>query len=273
MTKVIEERSVGPFEYPTERDLDSLFRRHSGDPMENGWRVRMRYRFRYHKPGSWYQAVVDRLVTGESHWLEVGGGKTVFPENRDLSRELAERSKLLVGVDPSGNILQNYLVDERHQLMIEDYKTEKRFDLITLHMVAEHIEQPEGVVDALARLAKPDGYVVVYTPNKWAFMSIMARLIPNRFHAFFARLIAPGRKDEDVFPTRFKMNTRKQLRTQFEKVGFREVVFAYLDDCVVMRRFRITYFLELFVWKLLRLLKVGFPENNLLGVYQKQARL
>lgn len=230
----------------------------------------MRHRFRYFTPEAWYQALVDQLVTDDCRWIDVGGGKSVFPHNRKLSCELAERCDRLVGVDPSDNLDQNDLVDERCKSTIEYYQSAELFDLATLRMVAEHIEHPELVVKSLARLIKRTGHVVIYTPNRWSLLAVMASLIPNKLHASVARLLSPDRKDEDVFPTCYRMNTRSRLKKLFEEGGFREVGFAYLDDCVVFARFRATCVLELALWKVCRLLRVRYPENNLLGVYQKQ---
>ncbi|PHR94613.1 MAG: hypothetical protein COA78_31975 [Blastopirellula sp.] len=258
------------FSFPSEETLASLFRRHDGDPVQNGWCVRMRHKFGYFTPEAWYQAVVDNLVTDESKWIDVGGGKSIFPFNEKLSCELAERSDFLVGVDPSDNINQNDLVNERSQTMIEDYQTDETFDLATLRMVAEHIEHPEIVIDKLAQLIRPTGHVVIYTPNKWSILSIMASLIPDKFHASFARLISSGRKDEDVFPTCYKMNTRNRLRELFEEGGFKEVGFAHLDDCVVLQQYPFAYRCELTLWKLFRLIRLRYPENNILGIYQRQ---
>lgn len=261
---------MNTFVFPIEEALDSLFRKHSGDPLQHGWRIKMQYRFRYFPPEAWYQAVVDQIVTDECRWIDVGGGKSIFPDNHKLSRELAERCDHLVGVDPSDNLDQNDLVDERCKATIEQYHSDEVFDLATLRMVAEHIEQPEMVVQSLARLIKPTGYVVIYTPNRWSFLSAMASLIPNSLHAFLARLLAPDREDEDIFPTCYKMNTRRRLRNLFKEGGFREVGFAYLDDTSILQRFRVTCFLELALRKVFHLLRVRYPENNLLGIYQKQ---
>ena len=258
------------FTFPSQKTVDAVFRRHFGDPLQNGWRVRMRHKFGYFLPEEWYQAVVDQMVTDKCRWIDVGGGKSIFPDNRRLSAELAERCAHLVGVDPSEGIDQNDLVDERVKNTIEEYRSDELFDLATLRMVAEHIAEPDAVIQSLARLIKTSGCVVVYTPNKWSFLSLAACLIPNKLHASFSRLLWPGRQDEDVFPTCFRMNTRKRLREVFEAGGFSEVGFAHLDDCVLLQRSRITSWVEFAVWKAGSLVGFRYPENNLLGIYQKR---
>ena len=253
---------------PSEQDLAALFQRCSGDPASHGWRVRMRHWFGYYATQAWYEAVVDRLVTENSKWIDVGGGKSVFPYNVKLSEELAGRCELLVGVDPSDNINENTVVHQRVQSTIEDFHSEHLFDVATLRMVAEHIESPEPAVESLARLIKPGGHVVIITPHRWSPVSMVASLTPNRWHSFFTHLLWKT-KDEDVFPTCYKMNTRKRLQKLFGDHGFQEVGFRHLANCATFHRFRLTCFGELCLWRCLRSLGLHYPENDLLGVYQR----
>ncbi len=253
---------------PSAQDLDALFRRHNGDPGEHGWRVRMRRRFGYFSPDEWYEAVVDRLVAPGCRWVDVGGGKSIFPQNRGLSRELANRCAVLVGVDPSDNIYANEFVHERVRSTIEAFEAPRSFDLATFRMVAEHVQQPRAVVEALARLLKPGGHAVIYTPNRWSPSALAASLVPDRWHTFFARVL-DTRSEEDVFPTCYRMNTRKDLRVVFERGGFTEASFAYIDNCRNLQRFRIGCFAELTAWRLFRAIDVTYPENDLLGIYRR----
>lgn len=251
---------------PSERELDALFRRHHDDPLSHSWRIRMRHRFGYYATHKWYEAVLDHLVTEGCKWIDVGGGKSILPHNAKLSKELASRCDSLVGVDPSENINENTFVHQRVRSTIEDFHSESLFDLPTLRMVAEHIPSPKPAVESLARLIKPGGHVVIYTPNHWSPVSIAATLIPNRWHSFFTHLLW-NTKEEDVFPTCYKMNTRNQLRVLFRDVGFTEVAFRHLANCSTFKRFRLTCFGELCLWRLLRLFSLNYPENDLLGVY------
>ena len=123
------------------QELDQLFRRFFGDPARHGWRVRMRHRFGYAPGDYWYQAVVDRLVNDGCNWIDVGGGKSIMPFNEPLAAELASRCNLLVGVDPSENLNQNPYVGQRFVGMIEDYRSEPVFDLVTMRMVVESHSQ------------------------------------------------------------------------------------------------------------------------------------
>ena len=62
--------------------------------------------------------------------------------------------------------------------LLTEYKTTHKFDLITLRMVAEHIEDPMETISALGRLMKRHSKVIIYTPFLWSPIPILTRLIP-----------------------------------------------------------------------------------------------
>ena len=67
------------FAVPTRRNLASLFLQHVGDPLQQGWRIRLRREFGYFTPEEWYQACVDLLVTDNCRWVDVGAENQFFP--------------------------------------------------------------------------------------------------------------------------------------------------------------------------------------------------
>jgi 2-polyprenyl-3-methyl-5-hydroxy-6-metoxy-1,4-benzoquinol methylase len=152
--------------------------------------------------------------------------------------------------------------------MIENYDTAQQFDLATLRMVAEHVERPDRVVQALHRLLRPGGKAIVLTVNLWSPITILSRFTPFRAHHPIKRLFWGG-EERDTFPVRYRMNTRKTLRDLFEQNGFREATFAYLDDLSTFSRFRRLSSVELLIWRLCRRAGLRYPENCLLGVYVK----
>jgi hypothetical protein len=135
-------------------------------------------------------------------------------------------------------------------------------------MVAEHIADPEAAVTALARLTKPGGRVVVYTINRWSPVPIITWLTPYRLHHLPKRLLW-GADPKDTFPVAYRMNTRGELRRLFERHSFRESEFGYLDDCRTFAGIRALLNLELGLWRCFRALGVTYPENCLLGVYER----
>jgi 2-polyprenyl-3-methyl-5-hydroxy-6-metoxy-1,4-benzoquinol methylase len=253
----------------TATELKTVFRiRHQADHSAIGWGPRLRARFGYFTPDEHYEAVVSRLVTPGCAWLDVGCGRNIFPSNHSLGKMLADRCGVLVGVDPDATLEENPLVHERARQSIEDFKTERTFDVVTLRMVAEHVTNPAGSVSALARLTRRGGKVVVYTINQWSPIPLITWLVPFRLHHLPKRLL--WRTDpKDTFPVAYRMNTRNALQRVFEEYGFREVEFGHLDDCRTFSRFRAMLLLELCLWRALRAVGLRYPENCLLGVYER----
>lgn len=233
-----------------------------------GWSPRQRQRFGYFTPDEVYEALMLHLVGPETEWLDVGCGRALFPSNPGLAELLSQRCRFLAGLDPSDNIQLNPYVHEKAQCLLEEYGTARRFDLISLRMVAEHIADPHSAIAALARLVKPGGQVVIYTVSKWSPAALLAAATPMAVHhAVKAALwrTAP----EDTFPTTYLMNTRATLAGLFAAAGFREQDFARLDDCRSLARWPVTSWLELATWRGLRSVGLGYPEACLLGVYRR----
>ena len=256
--------------WPSRQELMAIFDRKYRRSAVIGEGPQMRLDFGYFNPDDHYEAIVARLVTPGAWWADIGCGRDVFPSNPGLAKELSERCALLFGIDPDPNIQQNSFIGEGFEGMVEDCNTEYRFDLITLRMVAEHIVDPDRSVAKLAQLAKPGGLVVVYTPYKWAPVSILAALVPNRFHYRIKRQFWGG-EERDTFPTAFRLNTRATLAHYFGKHRMPEVFFAHLDDCRTFDNFRRLNYFELSVQRFLTSIGLRYPENCLLGVYRKQS--
>lgn len=259
---------LSQYKMPTHGQMRERLVQQYGDLSRHGWRVRQKWRFQYFSPELWYEAVVDGLVNGETTWIDIGGGNAVFPASKTLSKTLADRCRKLVGVDPSENIHSNEFLCERWQGMIEDFETDEQFDVATFRMVAEHIQDPEAVVAKLQCIVKPGGKVVIYTPSRWSVSAMIASATPHQLHTLAARIL--WRADEDdVFPTAYKMNTRRQLREYFVKGGFKKADFRKLADCSILQRFRWLYPLELLGYRCWTMTGIPCPECNLLGVYEK----
>lgn len=113
--------------------------------------------------------LVDSALGGRGTILDVAAAQGNF------SLGLAER-----GYDVTWNDLRNELMDyvklkhERGQLSfapgnVLDLKLEGQFDLVLATEVIEHVAHPDHFLAKLARLAKPDGHIVITTPNGACF--------------------------------------------------------------------------------------------------------
>lgn len=252
----------------TEAELARVFQERFPNLQAVGWNPRLRRRFHYFTPDEYYEAMVARLVTENCTWLDVGCGHHIFPSNLALATRLTQQCTLVVGVDPDETIAKNTLVHERYCQPIEQFSHPQQFDVVTSRMVVEHIEFPNRALAALSRLTKPRGKVVLYTVNRWSVVPILTKLIPFNLHHPIKKFLW-NTEEEDTFPVFYRMNTRRTLQRLFTAHGFREWHFSYVDDCRTFARFRATLQLELTLWAGLHRLGIRYPENCLLGVYEK----
>ena len=253
---------------PSSDEMQHMFRQKYGESGRVGWSPARRRQFDYYPPADVYEALLTNLVFDGCAWIDIGGGSSLFPDNPRLAEALAARASQVVAVDPSCNVLENVYAKKRVQTAIENYETDRTFDLATLRMVAEHIAAPELVVSALRRLLRPGGITVVFTVNCWSPASVVSLVTPLPVHHFVKKLLW-GTEERDTFPVEYRMNTRRQLRGLFEAGGFQEVAFAYLDDLSIGSQFRVTSYVELCVWKALQKIHIPYPENCLLGLYKR----
>lgn len=250
------------------RHMPDVLQLKYGAPADRGWTPRLHARFGYASPDDWYEAMLFHLIDAGTEWLDVGCGRHIFPSNPAGARRLAETCRLLVGIDPSDNIRENTLLHERAQCLLQDFRTDRRFDLVTLRMVAEHIEDPAPVMTALTRLVRPGGRAVVYTVAKFSPASLIAAITPIAFHHAAKRALW-GEEERDTFPVAYRMNTRRDLRRLFGQAGFAEASFRYLDDCRAFGQFKTLATVELALWKALGAVGLRYPEACLLGIYRK----
>lgn len=90
-----------------------------------------------------------------------------------------------------------------------------RFDLVVSRYVFEHLDDPDRAVSELLRVTRPGGWICAITPNKWGYLALASRMVPNTLHARVLRFVQPGRKEVDIFPTTYALNTPSSLKRYF----------------------------------------------------------
>lgn len=255
-------------ELPDRPALEAMFVAKYGQPKSAGWAPKRRFQAGYYPPSEIYEAIVDRLVEPGEQWLDVGGGRYVFPGHDRLAERIAQRSGSLISVDPSDNVHDNPFAHETYQSMLEDYPGDRVFDLATMRMVVEHVADPAGFTAALARLLKPGGRAVVLTVDRWAPLSLLASVVPFGWHYPLKRLLWGG-EERDTFPVHYRMNTLASLRRRFAEAGFEAELEAKLDDLSTFGAIAPLNRVELTTLRALRSMGLGYPERCLLGVYRK----
>lgn len=90
------------------------------------------------------------------------------------------------------------------------------FDVIVSDNTFEHIASPAPLARELLRVLKPGGFICARTTNQHGYVRLLSGLVPNRLHAKVLDRAQKGRKEEDVFPTVYKLNSPRQVARYFE---------------------------------------------------------
>jgi ubiquinone/menaquinone biosynthesis C-methylase UbiE len=129
-----------------------------------------------------------------------------------------QRPHLIVGVDLTDEPRANGNVDAaaRADLARLPFRDET-FDIAISSHVAEHLTQPEAVFRELSRVLKHGGRLLILTPNRWHYVTMSAALMPHSFHLKFNQ--SRGVDAHDIFPTVYRANTARRLRSLYEAAG------------------------------------------------------
>lgn len=179
----------------------------------------------YHGPYAEYERRIVGCLSPGKTMLDVGCGRT-FPE---ANKWLATGATVF-GLDPVIDVgsLPPGVVGVRGGAEEIDCPDEL-FDLIVSCAVLEHLESPKEVFSEFYRVLKPNGRAVLLTPSRYDYVSLAAKVIPNRLHGGVVNA-TEGRAEEDTFPTFYRANSRRQLQYLAEVTGFTLEQVQYLDQ-------------------------------------------
>ncbi len=159
-------------------------------------------------------AEVERRLKPTSTVLDIGCGRTA-----PMLTALRGKARALVGID-----LVDFTAKETdldlYQNNIGDMRdiADSSIDIAYSRAVMEHINNPDEAFAEIARVLKPQGVYIFVTPSIHDYGTLIARLVPNRFHGKIVSAVE-GRAQEDVFPTVYASNSLKTVRKQVAKAG------------------------------------------------------
>jgi len=172
-----------------------------------------------------YEDTLTEYLRAGAAWLDLGCGHQILPTwRRDQEVQLIERCRLVVGLDYDLPSLQHHATVSR--LVRGDITrlpfAEASFDLVTANMVVEHLDDPEEQFREVYRVLKPGGRFIFHTPNAHGHFAVMRKLTPSALKDALVPLL-DGRAPEDVFPVRYRANTRAKIAAFAASVGFNTV--------------------------------------------------
>jgi SAM-dependent methyltransferase len=194
---------------------------------------------------------VNSVLEPSSVVLDLGCGRGAASEDplawrRELQTFRGKCARV-IGADVDPAAAENPRIDEF--CLIENGRlslSDESVDICFSDAVLEHVADVELFLAECGRVLKPAGYLFVRTPNAWNYASIAARLIPNRLHKTVLTRVQPGRKEEDIFPTLYRCNTRRRLLAALDRHGFDAVVQMHEPNPAYLSFSRLTYALGVF---------------------------
>jgi SAM-dependent methyltransferase len=138
----------------------------------------------------------------------------------------AERKVIGIDVDPAGD--QNRLIDEFRPITDLNHwpVAGGEIDVLVANSVLEHVQNPSSFFAEAYRVLRPGGVACLRTYNKWGYVGICARLVPNRLHSKVTSFAQSDREDHDVFPTVYCCNTPGAIRRAMSRQGFTNCVYT-----------------------------------------------
>lgn len=167
-----------------------------------------------------FLAVAQLLAAESTTIVDVGCGRGAAAEATDdrVFHDLRGAGRTVIGIDldPIGEtnpLLDEFrLIDGSQSWPLEDASV----DLAVSDFTLEHVDDPAAFVAELQRVLRPGGAFVARTISRYSPLALAARAVPNERHTSVLSVLQPKRQDRDVFPTRYRMNTDRDLRALFD---------------------------------------------------------
>ena len=218
---------------------------------------------------------VRSLCSNSSVVLDFGAGRAGWfkddqSETRKLVRFLKKDVKLLIAVDIDHAVLQNE-ASHKNCLMIDGVINlpDKSVDLIIADYVFEHITNISDILVELERILKPGGWICARTPHRLHYVAVAARLLNLIKGSEIIRYFQPNRKDMDIFPTYYRLNSLKHIKSFFPgwrdmSLIFRSNPSYYLGDKLIYRAMSIIHRLlpSLLIGNIFVFLQKPFDEGD-----------
>lgn len=161
-----------------------------------------------------YASLISEHLSPDIVWLDAGCGSRLLEEDMDpLENWLAARCKSVLGMDLSVSSHRNIKTLVQGSLYHLPFQ-ENSLDLITCHMVVEHLDQPLKAFTEVARCLRPGGAFMVITPNLLNYgvfgNAVATKLMPEKLRLRIVHAL-DSRTDDDIFPVRYRANTMRRL--------------------------------------------------------------
>ncbi|MCU1353199.1 MAG: hypothetical protein JWM05_2408 [Acidimicrobiales bacterium] len=207
-----------------------------------------------------FYARVNALLDSSMTVVDFGAGRGRAAEDpvafrRDLER-IGNRAGKVIGVDVDEAVLGNPNLDEAHVITPGSPLpfADGSIDLVVSDFTFEHVDDPAWAAAEISRVLRPGGWLCARTPNKWGYIGIPTRLVPNHLHTAVLRRVQPEKQDRDTFPTAYRLNTVGDLRRHFPPASFDHHSYTFDSEPAYFGRSRVA-------WRIMRIVFRFTPER------------
>lgn len=201
---------------------------------------------------------INALISPEMKVLDYGAGRGAQLEDQ-YSPLRASLCKLqgkvdeIIGVDVDDAVLLNPHIDAAYQVSPSDRLPfpDDSFDLVYADWVLEHVENPEHFAAEALRVLKTGGWFCARTPNRWGMIGLATNLIPNSWHTRILRILQPNRKEIDVFPTTYRMNSLRRIARLFPRSHWNNFSYTVNPEPPYVQRSVLAMKLVQLAWRVL----------------------
>jgi SAM-dependent methyltransferase len=205
---------------------------------------------------------VNTLINSDSVVLDMGAGRASWFEDdkcelRKSTRLIKGKVKSVIAIDLDDAVMENLASDQ--QLVLsgsgEADVPDNSVDVVVCDYVLEHVDNVDEFYYFINRVLKPNGWFCARTPHKFSYVAIFASLIRNKSHAKALSYIQPTRKEIDVFPTVYKLNSFYDIGKYFS--GWSSKSFIYRTEPAYYFGNKFIYNIIAFIHRILPAFFVG----------------
>ena len=150
--------------------------------------------------------------------INLGAAKSTVVEEALLEGQKPEKAEFICDrVDIQDCQIDQPYVDKSFISTLEDLGPLKSgyYDLAFANFVLEHVNKPKEAAQAMARILKPKGELVLSLTNPLAPEFLLAKLTPTSFHQIFR---AEGH--DEAYPVKYAYKNIKNFVNIMEQFGF-----------------------------------------------------
>jgi len=185
-------------------------------------------------------------------------------------RQLVSSVEFAAGIDyhldslKQNGTMPNILRGDIHAAPFSD----RSFNLVAANMVVEHLDKPEAALAEIYRILRPGGLFIFHTTNYRNAPVFLAAKLPqtlkNRIIGFLE-----NRKEEDIFPVRYRINTVADVRRQAIAAGFEVMELCLANSSAETVALGPVVILELLFIRLLETARLAKYRSNIVAILRK----